>query len=128
MKDELFSLYHEGVASITPPLKADNHIGELSQEIDDLSLAFIPPLGSYHYDACHHIPPLGLDEPNGIHMRELLEFLQYVRGRNGVELEDTEGFATLLVSAELHISDIYVLCTQDCSYIPDDPRFIEGID
>lgn len=54
MKDELLPIYHEGVAGIVPPLETDDYIGELGQQVDDLPLALVPPLSSYH-DYTGHI-------------------------------------------------------------------------
>lgn len=43
----------EGVSGIVPPLKAHNGVGMLCQEVDNFSLAFIPPLGSNNHDIWH---------------------------------------------------------------------------
>jgi hypothetical protein len=41
---------------IIPPLEPYDGIGMVSQQIDDLPLAFVSPLGSYNNDISHILP------------------------------------------------------------------------
>jgi hypothetical protein len=50
MADKCFSIHHHGMAGVVAPLKADYQTGRLCQNVYNLSLAFVSPLGTdYHY-------------------------------------------------------------------------------
>ena len=56
MKDKLFSAHHQGMAGVVAPLVTHYHPGLFRQQVDDLSLAFIPPLGAHHHDVRQTCP------------------------------------------------------------------------
>ena len=43
------TVVHHGVPSIVAALRADDHVGLLGQDVDDLALALIPPLPADEY-------------------------------------------------------------------------------
>ncbi len=43
----------EGMAGVVPALETDDHVGAARQPIDDLSLAFVAPLGADDGDVSH---------------------------------------------------------------------------
>jgi hypothetical protein len=47
MEDVFFVTIDDGVSGVVPPLAADDDVDPAGQDIDDLSFAFIPPLGAY---------------------------------------------------------------------------------
>ena len=50
MEDEFFAAHHQGMAGVVAALIPHHHGGLLGQEVDDLPLALIAPLGAhYHY-------------------------------------------------------------------------------
>ena len=54
----------DGVARIGSALKADHHVGLLGQQIGDLALAFVAPVGTYNrFD--HNLLPPGTGIRNG---------------------------------------------------------------
>ena len=53
MKNECPSVVDDGVSGIRSALIADDCIGIASQDIYDLALAFITPLGAYDYEISH---------------------------------------------------------------------------
>jgi hypothetical protein len=54
MKNKLLTAHNHGVAGVIAPLKPDNNIGMFCQQINDLALAFITPLGA-DYDYVSHL-------------------------------------------------------------------------
>ena len=46
-EDEFLAAHHQGVAGVVAALIAHHHVGLLGQEIDDLPLALIAPLGAH---------------------------------------------------------------------------------
>ena len=58
MADELLPVDHHGVAGVVSPLEADHHVRHFCQQVHDLSLALIPPLGTDDNDVCHLVTPL----------------------------------------------------------------------
>ena len=53
VQDGLSSLDHQGVSRVVPSLETDDHIRLSGEEIYDLSLSFIPPLGADYDYLCH---------------------------------------------------------------------------
>ena len=49
MKDEFLAVHHQGVAGVVAALIPHHHPGPLGQEVDDLPLAFVTPLGAHHH-------------------------------------------------------------------------------
>jgi hypothetical protein len=54
MENKLFSTHNHGVSGIVAALKPDHEIGIFCQQINDLTLAFITPLGA-DYDYVGHL-------------------------------------------------------------------------
>jgi hypothetical protein len=54
MQDGLFAIYYKGMASVMAALKAHYGAGAVSQQIDDLALTLIAPLGADHDDILAH--------------------------------------------------------------------------
>jgi hypothetical protein len=50
VENKLFSPHHQGVASVVAALVAHHHLGLFRQEVNNLSLTFITPLGSHDND------------------------------------------------------------------------------
>jgi hypothetical protein len=53
MENGLLPIDDKGVTRIVSPLKSCDHIRIFRIQIDNLSFAFITPLGSNHHDVCH---------------------------------------------------------------------------
>src|SRR5208337_2987871 len=49
MENELFAAHHQGMAGVVAALITHHYLGLRGQEIDDLPLAFVPPLGAYYH-------------------------------------------------------------------------------
>jgi hypothetical protein len=47
------------VTGVVPTLEADDEIGVLGQEVDDLSLALVAPLGTDNDETWHGVPSVG---------------------------------------------------------------------
>ena len=55
VQDKFFIFHHQRVAGVVASLKSDNVIGRLTQEINNLTLALVAPLGSNHNYVCHGV-------------------------------------------------------------------------
>ena len=55
MQDGLFSFDHHGMAGVVPTLEAGDSGRLAGQEVDDLALSLIPPLGADDDDILAHI-------------------------------------------------------------------------
>ena len=55
MKNKRAFVRNNGMAGVGSPLEANDDIGILGQEINDLAFAFIAPLGSNHNEICHNL-------------------------------------------------------------------------
>jgi hypothetical protein len=53
MKDGFLAVNDEGVARVVAALEADDDVGIVGEEIDDLSFAFVSPLGADNCDVGH---------------------------------------------------------------------------
>ncbi len=60
VQDGLLAAHHQRVAGVVAALEADHHVGVLGEEIDDLSLALVAPLGSDD-DHVRHVKAPWLD-------------------------------------------------------------------
>ena len=49
MKDKLLAVHHQGVAGVVAALIPHHHLRLPGQEVDDLPLAFVTPLGAHHH-------------------------------------------------------------------------------
>ncbi|MNN36649.1 hypothetical protein D3C81_1505520 [compost metagenome] len=65
VQDGLLAVDDQGVAGIVAALEAHDRADFLSEQIDDLALAFIAPLGTKHYDRLTHDGFLYLLRPSG---------------------------------------------------------------
>jgi hypothetical protein len=54
-RDVLLAVDHQRVAGVRAPRPAADHLGVLREQVDDLPLPLVPPLGSDHYDDGHGI-------------------------------------------------------------------------
>jgi hypothetical protein len=68
MKDEFVLAHDQGVSGIISPLKTNDHVGVLGQEVNYLPFPFIAPLGAYNHDARHIFAPLWLFRTIGVFM------------------------------------------------------------
>src|SRR5262245_24698633 len=64
MQDELLALDNHGVTRIVPALVSRNDVELFSQQIDDLSFAFIAPLGAYNDNVCHDVSEAAVSSEN----------------------------------------------------------------
>jgi hypothetical protein len=55
VKDELLPVHYKGMTRVVPPLEANDIVCLFGQQIDNLSLTFISPLGSNHHYIGHAI-------------------------------------------------------------------------
>ena len=46
VKNGLLAVHHESMTGVIPALEADDDVGVLGEEIDDLTFAFVAPLGA----------------------------------------------------------------------------------
>jgi hypothetical protein len=53
VKNNLFLAYDKGMTCIIAALKPYDKVGLLGEQINDLTLSLITPLGAYHHDVCH---------------------------------------------------------------------------
>lgn len=49
----MLTVEHHGVTGVVAALVTDDHVRGFAQKVDDLSFAFIPPLGSHNHE-CRH--------------------------------------------------------------------------
>ena len=54
VQDGLLAAHHEGVAGIVPALETHHGIGVVGEQIDDLALALVAPLGAENHDGSRH--------------------------------------------------------------------------
>ena len=57
-EDRLLAAHHEGVPGVVPALETDDHLGVLGEQVDDLALSLVAPLGTDHHDVRHGGPGL----------------------------------------------------------------------
>ncbi len=55
MTDKLFAVDDKGMPRVVSALEPDHDIRLFRQKIDDLALAFVPPLGPYNHDIGHRL-------------------------------------------------------------------------
>ena len=51
VKDCLLAADHERMSRVVPAVEADDDVGSLCEQIDDLALPFVAPLGADHDEA-----------------------------------------------------------------------------
>ena len=54
MKRCFLAVYYQGVSGIVPALEANNRCDLVSQQVNNLTLAFITPLGAQHNNVFTH--------------------------------------------------------------------------
>jgi hypothetical protein len=55
---------HDRVAGVVAALEADDHVGLLGEQVDDLPLALVAPLGAHYHESRHGDPNIGIrDHP-----------------------------------------------------------------
>ena len=52
-EDRLLARHHQGMPGVVPALEPHHHLGVLGEQVDDLALPFVAPLGTYHHDVRH---------------------------------------------------------------------------
>ena len=57
-EDRLLAADHEGVPRVVPSLETNDHLGVLGEQVDDLALSLVAPLGTDHHDVRHRGPGL----------------------------------------------------------------------
>ena len=96
MENKFLSFQDDRMAGIVPPLESHDDIGELRQQVDDLSFALISPLRSYNHNIAHsqwtlhsldshsfHSPRRGEDEEDmGLHSVPLPSKFNLANGDN----------------------------------------------
>ena len=64
MKNLFLATDHQRVAGVCAAGVSHDEVGVRGVEVDDLTLAFVPPLGSYHHQCTHDSFPTRAQEDN----------------------------------------------------------------